>query len=67
VIIRNDLLPLLMEIDVRPYDAKKDVAWAGVREACFDWAEILLLELNVEQAANERGACLEGLAGVMER
>lgn len=65
--IRNDLLPLLVEVDKRPFDPRDEPGNAALREVCFHWAEVVLLELKVEQAANERGACLEGLAAVMER
>ncbi len=38
-----------------------------MREILFEWADVLLEELGVEQPANERGACLEGLAAILER
>ncbi|KAK4685823.1 hypothetical protein P7C73_g4314, partial [Tremellales sp. Uapishka_1] len=60
-IIRNELLSVMVEIEKRG-----DEAHAALREMCFEWAETLLFELKVEQPANERGACLEGLAAVME-
>ena len=65
-LIRNRLLVTLNEIEKRPASTKEEVNRA-LREVAFDWAESLLYELRVEQAANERGACLEGLGSVLER
>ncbi|KAK8865757.1 hypothetical protein IAR55_000904 [Kwoniella newhampshirensis] len=64
--LRNDLLTLMIEVDKRAYDASEETAYVLLREACFEWADALLFELRVEQPANERGACLEGLAAVVE-
>ncbi|WVW82100.1 hypothetical protein I302_104105 [Kwoniella bestiolae CBS 10118] len=64
--LRNDLLNLMLEIDKRAYDQSEEQAYTILRAACFDWADALLFELRVEQPANERGACLEGLAAVVE-
>jgi hypothetical protein len=66
-LIRNALLPLLGEIDARPYDVNDDNSWQTLREQCFAWADTFMVELRIEQAAHERGACLEGLAAVLER
>ncbi|ORX34220.1 hypothetical protein BD324DRAFT_653488 [Kockovaella imperatae] len=65
-LVRSQLLPLLGEIEKRPYMPKDTVTNQSLREVAFEWAESLLYELRVEQAANERGACLEGLSAVME-
>lgn len=65
-IVRNDLMPLLNEMDRRIYGEDEHGSKA-LREQSFQWIDELLLELRVEQAANERGACLEGLACVFER
>ncbi|WWD18062.1 hypothetical protein CI109_102509 [Kwoniella shandongensis] len=64
--LRNDLLSLMVEVDKRAYDAREEPAYVMLREACFEWADVLLFELRIEQPANERGACLEGLAAVVE-
>ncbi len=58
---------LLAEIEKRAYNPRDEMNNRALREIAFDWAESLLYELRVEQAANERGACLEGLAAVMEK
>ena len=63
-LLRNDLLPLLSEIDHRPL--REDIANKALREQCFAWIDQLNKELKVEQSANERGACLECLAAVLE-
>ncbi|BEI87095.1 hypothetical protein CcaverHIS002_0704410 [Cutaneotrichosporon cavernicola] len=65
-IIRNRLLVLVQEVDRRCYLPHEEAAYRDLREVCFDWADSLLFELRVEQPANERGACLEGLAAVLE-
>ncbi|BEJ18126.1 hypothetical protein CspHIS471_0704030 [Cutaneotrichosporon sp. HIS471] len=65
-IIRNRLLVLVQEVDRRCYSPHEEAAYRDLREVCFDWADSLLFELRVEQPANERGACLEGLAAVLE-
>jgi len=66
ILIREDLLPLLVEVEKHPHSSSDEPGNASLREACFSWADALLQEMRVEQAANERGACLEGLAAVME-
>jgi hypothetical protein len=66
-LVRNELLPLVVELEKRSYDQLDERSNVPLREACFSWAEALLFDLQVEQPANERGACLEGLAGIMER
>ncbi|KAK6905515.1 hypothetical protein I203_106344 [Kwoniella mangroviensis CBS 8507] len=65
-LLRNDLLNLMLEVDKRAYDPSEEQAYTMLRAACFEWADALLFELRVEQPANERGACLEGLAAVVE-
>jgi hypothetical protein len=65
-IIRNKLLVLIQEVDRRCYSHHEEAAYRDLREVCYDWADSLLFELRVEQPANERGACLEGLAAVLE-
>ncbi|WWC86062.1 uncharacterized protein L201_000933 [Kwoniella dendrophila CBS 6074] len=65
-LLRNELLDLILEVDKRAYDQSEEQAYAMLRVACFEWADALLFELRVEQPANERGACLEGLAAVVE-
>lgn len=65
--IRSDLLPLLRELAKKPYNPNEEVANAPLRDVCFEWADVLLWELRLDQAANERGACLEGLASIVER
>ncbi|KAL1406191.1 hypothetical protein Q8F55_007880 [Vanrija albida] len=66
IIIRNELLPFLAEVDKRTYDERDEKANRELRDVCFEWADALLFELRVEQPANERGACLEGLASILE-
>jgi hypothetical protein len=65
-VIRTELLICLAEVERRTLD-HLDAGCVSLREICFDWAETLLFELQVEQPANERGACLEGLSTVIER
>lgn len=55
-----------MEIDKRVYQ-DEDHSYKMLREQSFQWIDALLGELKVEQAANERGACLEGLGSVFEK
>jgi hypothetical protein len=38
-----------------------------VKPAIFFRLNVLLQELKIDQAANERGACLEALSTIMER
>ncbi|WWC58416.1 uncharacterized protein I303_100956 [Kwoniella dejecticola CBS 10117] len=64
--LRNDLLNMMLEVDRRAYDPSEEPAYLMLRAACFEWCDALLFELRVEQPANERGACLEGLAAVVE-
>nr|XP_019014772.1 uncharacterized protein I206_00858 [Kwoniella pini CBS 10737]OCF53553.1 hypothetical protein I206_00858 [Kwoniella pini CBS 10737] len=64
--LRNDLLNVMLEVDRRAYDSAEEPAYIMLRAACFEWCDALLFELRVEQPANERGACLEGLAAVIE-
>lgn len=64
--LKSDLLPLLLEIDRRPYDPKDELAYSALRHSLFEWADALMFELQIEQSANERGACLEALATVIE-
>ncbi|WVF70746.1 hypothetical protein IAT40_005540 [Kwoniella sp. CBS 6097] len=64
--LRNDLLTLMVEVDKRSYDPAEEQTYVMLRAACFEWADALLYELRVEQPANERGACLEGLAAIVE-
>ena len=66
-IVRTQLLPLLTEIEKQSLTTREDTTNRALREVAFDWAESLLYELKAEQTANERGSCLEGLAGVLER
>jgi len=63
--VRNQLVPLIAEIDKRTYEIEEH-SCKMLREQSFQWIDALLSELKVEQAANERGASLEGLAGVLE-
>ena len=65
--IRTELLPILVEVDKRLFDDRDDGGSLALREMCFEWTDTLLFELQIEQAANERGACLEGLAAILER
>jgi hypothetical protein len=65
-IVRNHLLPLITEIDKRTYEIG-DHSCKMLREQSFQWIDALLVELKVEQAAAERGACLEGLGSVFEK
>ena len=67
-LVRNDLVGLLAELDRRGYEAAQEAigVYGVLRRGCFDWAETLLDELRTEQPAHERGACLEGLAAVIE-
>jgi hypothetical protein len=62
------LVGLLAELDRRAYDPAQEASgvYGVLRRGCFDWAETLLEELRTEQPAHERGACLEGLAAVIE-
>lgn len=57
---------MLHEGEKRGFDAFDDAGNAALRAVCFDWADALLFELRVEQPAIERGACLEGLAAILE-
>ena len=56
----------MIEIDKRPYDPREEGTNNLLRESCFEWIDTLLIELRVEQPANERGACLEGLSSMLE-
>lgn len=64
--LKNELMPLLMEIDKRPFEAHDDSGNAALRSSMFEWSDALLFELQIEQTAHERGACLEALSAVME-
>lgn len=64
--IRNELLLYCSELDKRCYSRKEEAQYHDLREVCFEWGDALLYELRVEQPANERGACLEGLAAILE-
>lgn len=64
--LKNDLMPLLFEIEKRPYDAQDESGNAALRSSMFEWSDALLFELQIEQSAHERGACLEALSAVME-
>ena len=66
-IVRTRLLPILIDVDKQSLATREDTTNRALREVAFDWAESLLYELKAEQTANERGSCLEGLAGVLER
>lgn len=66
MIIRSELLVYVAEIDKRCYDPREEPQYRELREFCYDWADSLLFELRNEQPANERGACLEGLAAILE-
>lgn len=66
MIIRSELLVYVAEIDKRCYDPRDEPQYRELREFCYDWADSLLFELRNEQPANERGACLEGLAAILE-
>jgi hypothetical protein len=65
--VRSELLNLIAEVDKRPVETRDESVNASLREAGFQWADALLFELKVDRAANERGACLEGLASILER
>jgi hypothetical protein len=65
-VVRNKLLQILLEADKRGFDTFDHTGNASLRSVCFDWADALLFELRVEQPAIERGACLEGLAAILE-
>ncbi|WVQ97110.1 hypothetical protein IAU59_004220 [Kwoniella sp. CBS 9459] len=64
--LRNRLLRLLSELERRCYDPAEEQTYDKLRATCFEWADAILFELRVEQPANERGACLEGLAAIVE-
>jgi hypothetical protein len=64
--LKNELLPLLFEVEKRPYDPSDDSGNQALRSSMFEWSDALLFELQIEQTANERGACLEALSAVME-
>jgi len=64
--LKNELLPLLFEVEKRPYDSTDDYGNTALRSSMFEWSDALLFELQIEQTANERGACLEALSAVME-
>lgn len=66
MLVRNELLPLLAEIEKHNI-IKNDHATKMLQNQCFEWINEMMFELRVEQAANERGASLEGLAAVLER
>ncbi|EIW72637.1 hypothetical protein M231_06537 [Tremella mesenterica] len=64
-LVRNELLGHMSELEKRPI-VPGDAGVAAVREVGFAWIDAFMLELQVEQPANERGACLEGLAAMIE-
>ena len=64
--LKNELLPLLFEIEKRPYESSDESGNSALRTSMFEWSDALLFELQIEQSANERGACLEALSAVME-
>ena len=65
-LIRNELMPQMAEVEKRPIASQNQASVSATRDACFAWIDALMLELQVEQPANERGACLEGLAAMIE-
>lgn len=65
--VRTELLTLIVELDKRPVESREDHLNVSMTDAAFQWCEALLFELRVDRAANERGACLEGLAAMLER
>jgi hypothetical protein len=64
--LKNELLPLLFEVEKRPYVSADESGNTSLRSSMFGWSDALLFELQIEQTANERGACLEALSAVME-
>lgn len=64
--LKNDFMPLMLEIEKRPFDGHDETGNAALRSSLFEWSDALLFELQIEQAAHERGACLEALSAVME-
>jgi hypothetical protein len=65
-VIREELLVHIGELDRRCYKPQEEVQFRELRIVCFEWADVLLNELGVEQPANDRGACLDGLAAILE-
>ncbi|KAJ9125259.1 hypothetical protein QFC22_000214 [Naganishia vaughanmartiniae] len=65
-LIRNELLDCLVEGEKNGFDAGDEAGSAALRAVSIDWLELLLMELKVDQPANERGACLEALSSIME-
>ncbi|KAJ9108791.1 hypothetical protein QFC21_000111 [Naganishia friedmannii] len=66
-LIRNELLDCLVEGEKKGFDASDKAGSAALRAASIEWLELLLVELKIDQPANERGACLEALSSIMER
>ena len=64
--LKNDFMPLLLEIEKRPFDTQDEAGNGALRSVLFEWSDALLFELQIEQSAHERGACLEALSAVME-
>jgi hypothetical protein len=64
--LKNDFMPLLFEIEKRPFDPQDESGNGALRSSLFEWSDALLFELQIEQSAHERGACLEALSSVME-
>jgi hypothetical protein len=64
--LKNELLPLLFEIEKRPYEINDEAGNSALRTSMFEWSDALLFELQIEQSANERGACLEALSAILE-
>lgn len=64
--LKSELLPLLFEVEKRPYEWTDEAGNTSLRSVMFEWSDALLFELQIEQTANERGACLEALSAIME-
>lgn len=65
-LLRTDLLDCLVEAERRGFTLSERPGNAAVRAVSVEWIHALLVELQTDQQANERGACLEALSAIIE-
>lgn len=65
-LLRTDLLDCLVEAERRGFQLSERPGNAAVRAVSVEWVHALLVELQTDQQANERGACLEALSAIIE-
>lgn len=65
-LLRSNLFDCLLEAEKKGYNIEELAGNSAVRAVSVEWVNVLLAELNIEQPANERGACLECLAAIIE-